>query len=519
MRDAPQRIMIPRDPAFDSTLAVLRDGYEFIWKRCRRLGTDIFLTRVMGKPAVCIHGREAAELFYDQHKLERHGALPRRVITSLFGKHAIHTLDDHEHRVRKAAFMSLMSASRLDDLIRESAQQWRAAIERWPAAGQVTIFDEACRVLTIAVCAWAGVPLATTEIDHRAHDLAHMVDAFGGVGPRLWRGKLARMRTERWMTQLVSAVRRGDLIADPQSALAVMAHLPGDDGALLDAGTAAIEVINVIRPTVAIAWYVAFAALALHEAPHAAERLAAGALVEPDGKLTEYADWFMQEVRRFYPFTPYLGAKVRTPFSWRGHDFPHGQLVLLDVYGTHHDPDLWEAPDEFRPERFAGWDGDPFSLIPQGGGDRTTGHRCPGEWITMHQIVLALHYLTRGVAYRVRPGQDLDFDLARMPTRPRSGVVIDHIELQPALTAEPPHLPSLTARRDAVTNAAHHAPDEIPVAPMPADDHAPPLTTLRFGLTARRRETRCRLAGITPRGRPPAKPTPTFAGPPAAPGG
>jgi hypothetical protein len=77
---------VARDPLFGGTLAVLIDGYDSIWKRCRRLHTDLFLTRVMGKRTVCIHGRDGAQLFYDESKFQRHGALPRRVVTSLFGK-------------------------------------------------------------------------------------------------------------------------------------------------------------------------------------------------------------------------------------------------------------------------------------------------------------------------------------------------------------------------------------------------------------------------------------------------
>jgi fatty-acid peroxygenase len=452
---------IPRDPAFDSTLAMMREGYDFIWSRCRRFDSDLFLARVMGKSTVCIHGREAAELFYDQAKFERHGALPRRVVTSLFGKHAVHTLDDQAHRRRKAAFLSLMSPARLDELIRETARQWQLAIGHWPLADSVTVFEEAQRVLATAACAWAGVPLAPAEISGRASDLASMVDAFGGVGPRLWRGKLARARTERWIRELVVAVRRGELRPDPQSALSVMAQLRGAGDDLLDVRTAAVEVINVIRPTVAIAWYIAFAVLALHEYPAAAERLAAESLAAGTDRASDYADWFMQEVRRFYPFAPYLGAKVRSAFTWRGHAFEPGTLVLLDVYGTNHDPRIWDASNEFRPERFEHWRGHAFELIPQGGGDRAAGHRCPGEWITMQQVTLALHVFTRSLSYDLKTNQDLSFDLSRMPTRPRSGVVICNVRVRPGASVEPHCLPSHTAAQEAeaaagISRAALH---------------------------------------------------------------
>jgi hypothetical protein len=41
------------------------------------------------------------------------------------------------------------------------------------------------------------------------------------------------------------------------------------------------------------------------------------------------------------PFAPLLGDRVDRSFTWRGHRFPEGRLVLSDVYGTDHHPDAW----------------------------------------------------------------------------------------------------------------------------------------------------------------------------------
>ena len=120
---APTGSSVPRDPAIDGTLALIREGYPFIWDRCRALKSDIFRTRIMGKPAVCIHGPEAAELFYDETKLQRVRAVPRRVVTSLFGKKAVHTLDGEAHKRRKSAFMSLMTEASLERLTTLMAEQ------------------------------------------------------------------------------------------------------------------------------------------------------------------------------------------------------------------------------------------------------------------------------------------------------------------------------------------------------------------------------------------------------------
>lgn len=61
--------------------------------------------------------------------------------------------------------------------------------------------------------------------------------------------------------------------------------------------------------------------------------------------------------------------KAKSSFTWNGYAFHEGTLVLLDIYGTNHDPNIWVNPDEFQPERFAQWQDDQFSFIPQAAED------------------------------------------------------------------------------------------------------------------------------------------------------
>lgn len=434
--------MIPRDRAFDATLALLREGYPFIQRRRQRLGADSFRTRVMGRRAVCLHGPEAAALFYDGARVQRGGAAPRRVVRTLFGEGGVQTLDGEAHRRRKEAFLRLMAPGSLERLAQVSAACWRDAVRAWEGAAQVVLFDDVPAVLARAVCAWAGVPLPEREAARRARDLVEMVDAFGGIGPRSWRGKRARRRSERWIEELIRAVRGGEIAASEDRALGLMARLAGEDGELLPARTAAVEVLNVLRPTVAVTWLIAFATLALAEHPE--ER----ALLAVEGAGGEHADRFAQEVRRHYPFAPFVAARAKVPIAWRGETIAAGTLLLLDVWGASHDPQLWGDPEVFRPGRFRDRPLGAFDFISQGGGPRT-GHRCPGEWITLLQLTLALHVLTRCTTWSLAPGQDAGFDLARMPARPRSGVVLQDVRATAALDEPMPSVPSPTAARDA----------------------------------------------------------------------
>lgn len=141
----------------------------------------------------------------------------------------------------------------------------------------------------------------------------------------------------------------------------------------------------------------------------------------------ETAQRFIQEVRRYYPFFPALVAQVREDFVWNGYEFPKDTLTLLDVYGTNHDPKIWNEPDLFNPDRFIDWKGSPFGFIPQGGGDYDMGHRCAGEWVTIEVMKISLDYLANRMNYDV-PEQDLSFSVVSMPSIPNSKLILTNIK-------------------------------------------------------------------------------------------
>ncbi|MGF1607444.1 MAG: hypothetical protein ACFB22_14015 [Rhodothalassiaceae bacterium] len=54
---------VPKDPALDSTISLLREGFGFIGSRCDRFGSDLFETRLLGERTMCMRGPAAAEVF------------------------------------------------------------------------------------------------------------------------------------------------------------------------------------------------------------------------------------------------------------------------------------------------------------------------------------------------------------------------------------------------------------------------------------------------------------------------
>ncbi|CAO4167464.1 Cytochrome [Methylorubrum aminovorans] len=400
---------LPQDPALDSTLALMSEGYGFIANRCRRYDSDFFAARLMLSPVICMSGAEAARRFYDGHRFTRRHALPPTSFALIQDHGSVMVMDGEAHRARKAMFLSLMGADALQRLADLAERHWREAVSRWSQKDEIVLLDEAHLVLTAAICEWVGLPLSLTEASDRAREFAAMVDGTGAIGPRNWRGHLFRARTERWMREVIAEIRSGRRKC-PMGAARVVAEHRGVDGRLLDVKVAAVELINVLRPTVANARYIVFSAMALHDHPDWRVAIASD---------KEAADRFTYEVRRFFPFIPFIGGRVREPFTWGSHDFHEGEWVLMDLYGTNHDPRLWHAPDHFDPDRFADETIDAFNLISHGGGSARDGHRCPGEAVTQ-VIVTALSKQLAAMHYTVPP-QDLTLDLAYVPARPRSG--------------------------------------------------------------------------------------------------
>ncbi|MDG4827758.1 cytochrome P450 [Solwaraspora sp. WMMD1047] len=412
---------MPRDRAPDSTLALLREGYRFMSRRFERYGADAFQTRLLGRRTICLRGRDAARLFYDTDRIERNGAAPGRIRKTLTGVGGVQGLDGTEHRDRKRMFMSIMTPASIGELGDLFERRWRDRIPAWRRAGRVVLHHEVGWLLCRAVHDWAGVPLDDHDLPHRTGQLQAMIAGPGAIATGYLRGRLARVAAERTVADQVRRVRAGELTPPPGSALRIIAEHRDGEGRPLEPRIAAVEVLNILRPTVAIDRFVTFTAVALHAYPHQWAGLAGDERAE---------ELFVQEVRRCYPFFPAVPGRVRTAFRWREFDFPRGRRVLLDLYGTNHDPRTWPEPDRFRPQRFRDWDGDPFSLIPQGGGEHHVGHRCAGEWLTIELMRRALRLLTGAMRYDV-PAQDLTVPTSRIPALPSSGFVISDVRPAP----------------------------------------------------------------------------------------
>ena len=400
---------MPRDGRLESTLAMLADPYRYISSQCRRLGTEAFEARIMLQPTICFSGAQAAAVFYDTDRFQRATAAPEPVRATLFGKVTVQNLDADAHRVRKAMFVDVLNAAAVQSLVQHTSREWHAALSGGTAQ---PLYELTHCVLTRAVCRWAGVPLSRDEAPRRQGQLVALFDDAARNVASHFRARTARGQAERWLAGVIDNVRAGRYTPPADSVLAAVARHRDADGQAMSSHVAAAELLNVLRPVVAVSVYIVFVAHALAMHPACTRRLADG---DRRFKLA-----FVQEIRRHYPFFPAVVARATRDFEWNGLRIERGRRALLDLYGTNHDPRTWDMPERFDPARFLDRAVGPFDLVPQGGADVRTHHRCPGEDVTTALMSLFTDHLLRS---EVIPG-DTELDWRRLPALPRGRILV-----------------------------------------------------------------------------------------------
>jgi fatty-acid peroxygenase len=389
----------------DLGLLLARHGYRAVARdRAARHGAATYASRLLGRRTVVIGDAAGARAFYDESLARRAGAVPPPLAWLIFGRGAVHGTDGTAHRDRKRLLLDVLEPDGLRPLVDDVAADLDRRAAGWDGRA-VDLHRELATTYGAAALRWAGLELTRARADAISLRMAEIVDGFGFSGAAYARAWRSRLWVDRWARRVVQDVRRGRIAPADGSPLRRLADSE------LDARTAGVELGNVLRPTVAVSWLGAFAALALALVP--AEQRAV--LRRPDAVHERFA--FAQEVRRTTPFAPALTARATRAGEVSGVRVRRGDRLLLDVVGIDHDPDRWPEPHEFRAERFL----DPaalsgaagFDLVPQGGG-HPSGHRCPGESLTVRLL---------SETVKVLAGVDLDVapqgaDSARMPTLP-----------------------------------------------------------------------------------------------------
>ncbi|RDY00012.1 Cytochrome P450 71A1, partial [Mucuna pruriens] len=134
---------------------------------------------------------------------------------------------------------------------------------------------------------------------------------------------------------------------------------------------------------------------------------------ENDINQMDYMKCIIKETLRLHPPAPLLVPKeTASSVKLRGYDIPAKAMVYVNVWAIQRDPELWERPEEFIPERFDNsqvhFRGQDFQFIPFGFGRRA----CPGTTFGLASVEYALANLLYRFNWKLpasdTSGQDID---------------------------------------------------------------------------------------------------------------
>ncbi|MFQ9629859.1 MAG: cytochrome P450 [Enterococcus avium] len=399
----------------------LDEGYLLLSELRKEANASVVKARLLNKEVIAIYGKEAAKKFYDPRNFKREGAMPKIVLKTLFGENGVQTLDGQAHEHRKTIFMDLMTPKRMEEYHRILDKNLTQKLDR--QQGQFELFDLAKDVLFRSICEWAGIDLSQLtkkEVDQLAEYQISMISSAVTNPATHIKGIDNRKKSEKWAQSLIENARINPVAGKEDVALYAFAKATDDHGELLPIDVAAVELLNVIRPTVALTVWIALMGHALFSRPDIYQRLHA--------EFDQLQDSFIQEMRRYYPFFPMLPAFAIQDVEVDGYLIPKDSWVVLDLYGTNHDDRMIETPEVFRISRYLGKEkhisyDEEYEMIAQGGGKFKTMHRCAGEWITLHTLRVFSDQLVNKYQFSI-PEQDWSIPMNQFPTYPKSKALL-----------------------------------------------------------------------------------------------
>lgn len=399
----------------------LDEGYLLLSELRKEANAPVVKARLLNKEVIAIYGKKAAKKFYDPQNFKREGAMPKIVLKTLFGENGVQTLDGQAHEHRKTIFMDLMTPKRMEEYHRILDKNLTQKLDQ--QQGEFELFDLAKDVLFRSICEWAGIDLSQfskKEVDQLAEYQISMISSAVTNPATHIKGIDNRKKSEKWAQSLIENARINPVAGKDDVALYAFAKATDGHGELLPIDIAAVELLNVIRPTVALTVWIALMGHAIFSRPDIYQRLHA--------EFDQLQDSFIQEMRRYYPFFPMLPAFAKKDVEVDGYLIPKDSWVVLDLYGTNHDNRTIETPEVFRISRYLGKEkhisyDEEYEMIAQGGGKFEAMHRCAGEWITLHTLRVFSDQLVNKYQFSI-PEQDWSIPMNQFPTYPKSKALL-----------------------------------------------------------------------------------------------
>jgi cytochrome P450 len=206
---------------------------------------------------------------------------------------------------------------------------------------------------------------------------------------RVWPSRARANREIDDVVMPLIAQRRNDpRLAEQVDILALLMCARGDDGEQLSDSEIRDDLITLMlagheTTATTLAW--AFDLLLHH--PDALRRVRSEAISGEEAFTTAV----INETLRVRPPAPLTARVAAKPFPIGGYCVDAGTRIIVHIIAINRNPQTYEHPNEFRPERFLGIRPQTYAWVPFGGGVK----RCLGASFSMRELITVLHVLLR----------------------------------------------------------------------------------------------------------------------------
>jgi cytochrome P450 len=315
------------------------------------------------------------------------------------------TLEGDEHRRHRRLMQPVMHTRSVAAQGQTIVDLTRRRVRSWSDGSQVRLLDEMADLTLRIVCA----ALFRIDDDTEAEDLVAAVHEFAGSLNVMLRQAFP---LPDWLPTRANRLRRRTVRRVDELAYRLIRRrrASGTDGGDLlslllnaeDAGRPGLSDVEIRdelltmffagHETSAAALTWAFHLLGEHPSVRADLRDEIASVVGPrDVATADLPDLprlgrVVKETLRLYPPAWLFDRSPRHDLVLGGYAIPKGANILFSPWVVHRDPRLWEAPDEFRPDRFAGGAPPRGAYLPFGDGPRI----CIGNRFAEAEISLVL---------------------------------------------------------------------------------------------------------------------------------
>jgi cytochrome P450 len=379
--------------------------YGWLQRRRERYG-DVFSSHFpfFGRVVYVADPEGVKEVFAGDPAVFHAGEANAIVLGDALGDNSLLTLDEGRHMSQRKLLLPPFHGAAVRRYVDVMAEATAREVEGWPT-GRAFPLRPRMQAITLEVILRAVFGVRDGErMDlfreriPRLGNLSSVLDwlpfmqrDFGGLTPAARFRKAVAAVDELIYAEIAERRELGDAAADRDDVLTLLLAARHEDGAPMTDAELRDQLLTLLtagHETTATGLSWAFERLL--RTPAAMERLL-GSLDDD-----EYLDAVVKETLRLRPVIVDVARKLTRDTQVGAWRLPAGTLVLPAIAAIHARPDLYPAPEEFRPERFLDGETESYAWIPFGGGVR----RCIGASFAQVEMRVVLREVLRRVRLR-----------------------------------------------------------------------------------------------------------------------